>query len=295
MVKLLAKNVICDIAKDFESFFIIDYKVKLDFGNYGNLSIKGTGDKTRIKIPNEFSNMEVNSDEDLVFIVLLMGHELAHHINKHNSLITNTSEEHKAIETWADYFGISISLTILLYNTKFRQYLKNSYTSNDEHIKLVLRVFERLYLNVYKNNGTKYESAEYRLNTVFVGIVSWIAKVEITRNFLTGSQKDPEVIYRDYAFHWHLRLVELISENKNSIIYNVLIYMKTLGSVDDMANKAQLIHNLHKKISNGRYSITYGIKLDLLEILNTSFGKNPRQGKLLELLDELGIDYKIND
>ena len=47
MNKLIAKNVILDIARDFESFFVTDYKVKLDFGKYNGLSIKGTGSKTR--------------------------------------------------------------------------------------------------------------------------------------------------------------------------------------------------------------------------------------------------------
>ena len=34
MYKITAKDVITDIARDFESFFITDYKVKLDFGKY---------------------------------------------------------------------------------------------------------------------------------------------------------------------------------------------------------------------------------------------------------------------
>ena len=291
MYKITAKDVITDIARDFESFFITDYKVKLDFGKYNGLSIKGTGSKTRIKIPNEFANMEINSDEDLVYIVLLMGHELAHQINKHNLHITNTNEEHRAIETWADYFGISISLTILLYDTNFRRYIKGNYLSNDEHIRLVLRVFDRLYLNVYKNSDSKYESPEYRLNTVFVGIVSWIAKVEVTRNIFSKNPKDEQEIYRDYSFHWQLRLIEIISENKNSITYNVLIYIKTLDELDIMKSKIKLVHDIHKKISNDRNSITFGLKLQFLEILNTSFGSNPRQGKLFELMDKLGIEH----
>ncbi len=291
MNKIIAKDVIIDIARDFESFFIIDYKVKLDFGKHNGLSIKGTGSKTRIKIPNEFANMEINSDEDLVYVVLLMGHELAHHINKHNSYITNTNEEHRAMETWADYFGISISLTILLYDTNFRKYIKGKYLSNDEHIRLVLRVFDRLYLKVYKNSNSKYESAEYRLNTIFVGIVSWIAKVEITRNIFSKNPKDEQEIYRDYSFHWQLRLIELISENKNSMTYNALIYMNKFDELDILKNKIKLVYDIHKEISNGRNIITFGLKLQFLEILNTSFGKNPRQGKLFELMDDLGIEH----
>lgn len=290
MNKLIAKNVIIDIAKDFESFFTINYKVKLDFGKHIGLSIKGTGEKTRIKIPNEFANMEINSDEDLVYVVLLIGHELAHHINKHNLHITNTNEEHRAIETWADYFGISISLTILLYGTNFRKYIKGKYLSNDEHIRLILRVFDRLYLEVYKNSDSKYESAEYRLNTVFVGIVSWIAKVEITRNMFSEEPKKEEEIYRDYSFHWQLRLIELISEKKNSMTYNALIHMNKLDELDIMKKKIKLVQDIHQKISNGKHFITFGLKFEFLEILNTSFGNNPRQGKLHKLMDELGIE-----
>lgn len=291
MNKLIAKNVILDIARDFESFFITDYKVKLDFGKHNGLSIKGTGIKTRIKIPNEFANMEINSDEDLVYVVLLMGHELAHHINKHNSYITNTNEEHRAIEMWADYFGISISLTILLYDTNFRKYIKGKYLSNDEYIRLVLRVFDRLYSNVYKNSDSKYESAEYRLYTIFIGIVSWIAKVEITRNMFSATPKDVQEIYRDYSFHWNLRLIKIMSENINSMTYNVLIYMNKCVELDILKSKMKLVHDIHKKISNGRNTITFGLKLQFLEILNTSFGSNPRQGKLFELMDELGIKH----
>jgi hypothetical protein len=235
--------------------------------------------------------MKINNDEDLVYVVLLMGHELAHHINKHNSHITNTTEEHRAIETWADYFGISVSLTILLYDTNFRKHIKGKYLSNDDHIRLVLKVFDRLYLNVYKNNDSKHESAEYRLNTVFVGIVSWITKVEITRNIFSKNPKNEQEIYRDYSFHWQLRLIQIISENKNSMTYNVLIYMNKFDELDIMKNKIKLVHDIHKKISNGKSSITFDLKFQFLEILNTSFGKNPRQGKLIELLDELGIKH----
>ena len=288
---LVAKNIILDIVKDFESFFINEYKVILDFGQYHGLSIKGTGSKARIKIPNDFSNMEVNDDETLVYILFLMGHELAHHINKHNSFITNTAEEHRAIETWADFFGVSISLTILFYDTNFRKHIINTYDSNDDYIRLVLRVFDKLYQNVYINNSKKYESPEYRLNTVFVGIVSWIVKMEMTRNFFSKQPKDIQEIYRDTAFHWNLRLIKLISENKNSMTYNVLIFMKALDDLDTTKKKVSLIYDIHKKISKNSFSITSGVKLEFVEILNTSFGINSRQEKLFELMDELDIKH----
>ncbi len=286
-----AKDVIITIAKDFESFFTIDYNVKLDFSDHYILSIKGSGNKTRIKVPNKFSNGEVKNDKDLIYIALLMGHELAHHIHKHNSYIASTKEENKAIENWADYFGISITLTLLLYNTNFSKYLQDTYSSNEEYITLVLSVFDKLYLEVYKDSGTKYESAEYRLNTVFTGIISWIAKVELTRNAFSMSPKDPEEIYRDYSFHWHLKLYKIIEKNKNSMLYNVLIYMHAIDNIDKLKEKTALNLKIHKKISDNQMAISSGLKLQFAEILNTSFGKNNNQGKLHELLDELGIEY----
>lgn len=288
---MIAKNIILDIVKDFESFFINNYKVKLDFGNHNGLSIKGTGSKTRIKIPKDFSNMEVSSDEDLVYILFLMGHELAHHINKHNSYITNTAEEHKAIETWADFFGVSISLTILVYDMNFRKNLKNDYPSNDEQIRLVLRVFDRLYNDVYKNDSDKYESAEFRLGIIFTGITSWIAKMEINRNSIFNLKKDIQEVYRDTIFHWQLKLIKFISENKNSMTYNALIYMNCYDNLDTFKEKVALIGDIHKQISKDSFFITSGLKLEYIELLNTAFGTNTIQGKALKLMDKLGIKH----
>ena len=64
--------------------------------------------------------------------------------------------------------------------------------------------------------------------------------------------------------------------------------MNKCVELDILKSKMKLVHDIHKKISNGRNTITFGLKLQFLEILNTSFGKNPRQGKLFELMDDLG-------
>ena len=65
----------------------------------------------------------------------------------------------------------------------------------------------------------------------------------------------------------------------------------TQEEIDILKNKIKLVYDIHKEISNGRNIITFGLKLQFLEILNTSFGSNPRQGKLFELMDKLGIEH----
>lgn len=276
------------IVEDFKSFFFIEQKIFIDYQKNYTLSVRSEekGKKHKISVSTEMAKMKIENNEDLIFILILMGHELSHVLNKHNSFADRDSQDSRSIEMWADFFGMSISLTIFLLKTKTSELTFKRYTNNYDTIAEVLKSLDSVYYKVYSNRNPKYEAPEFRAITAVTGIISWIAKMELYRNIFNPVPEDSGEIYAKYCSHWHLKiLTELL--NKNSPILLAIKYMNPLEDKEKVKKIVHTSHEIHKIIKGSDFAINMGLKSDYYSFIGTNYGYNPNIEALEKLIGDV--------
>ncbi len=279
MSRITAKILIESAIKDFESFFTNGYKINIEYGNFNNLAVKGNGSEARITIPNDFLNMQINTDEDKFYTLFLLGHEIAHYVNKHNYYKDSTSIESLSMEVWADFFGSIISMSILKLGQNFQSYLEINVSNRNETLKSIFHAYERLY-EIFKNTdaSSKYASSKDRLLTVFTGMLSFLVRRDMSVNHNLISL---DKLYLSSSQRWGLTLIKLI--DKESCLYKVMT-SKNENNVQRKEVKGTAI-KIHKKLMGNNSQITEGIHPKLKWILGTDFNRPNYMGKAQEYLD----------
>lgn len=297
---ITGKFLIETIIEDFKSFFYIEQKIFLDYQKNYTLSVKSEekGKKHKILVSTEMAEMKIENNKDLLFILILMGHELSHIINKHNTFIDRDTQDSRSIEMWADYFGISITLTIFILKTKTSELVFKRHSNNYDTISEVLKSLDTVYYKVYSNKNHKYESPEFRSITAVTGIISWIAKMELYRNSFKKVPQDRGEVYAKYCFHWHLKiLTELL--DKNSPILMAMMYMNPLKDMEKVKRIVHISHEIHKIIKGSDFAINMGLKLDYYSFIGTNYGYNPNVEALEKLIKDVvkntNANISIND
>jgi len=71
----------------------------------------------------------VQSVDDAMFFLIIIGHELAHYVNKHLAHTDESKIDSVAIEGWADFFGARIMFTLITYGNQTALLRKSGSTS----------------------------------------------------------------------------------------------------------------------------------------------------------------------
>lgn len=108
------------IISDFESFFC-DLKVEKELFSSGleHVSFKGSRNRCYIRFSKDFCNYEIDSKDKAFFYLIVISHELAHYLNKHHLIKTPEDYDNKLLESWADFYGGRITLTIYSFGKNF--------------------------------------------------------------------------------------------------------------------------------------------------------------------------------
>ena len=124
-------QLINNIFNDFKDFFpnrkdskFIKYRLD---SSSKPMKVVRTGSKSYIVISNDISYVDISSDVSKIYILFMIGHELAHLVNKHLEYNDKNQFDSQTLEMWADYFGVKISMSILQNGTRFNTMLNSNF------------------------------------------------------------------------------------------------------------------------------------------------------------------------
>ena len=113
-------------AADFRSFYRDDspLKVIISVENCHIAAFRSSGRSSRIVISPEMANSPVSSAEDFFFHLLIICHEIAHLVNKHEKASFESVEDGSDVEFWADFYSGKALITLLTYGERTKEFLR---------------------------------------------------------------------------------------------------------------------------------------------------------------------------
>ena len=252
------ENAICDL----ESFFMscVNFNVNVEY-NAKNISCKGIGEECRICFSKEFCEFIIRTNDDLHFAILVIGHEMAHYLHRHNEHRDQDSIESRSIEDWADFFGSKIAMTLITFGVKTSNtYLKFIDNKNSgKRLESLGRTLGKL-ANTYFNMNTEcYSNRLSRVGHFVCGINSfldqYLGNIDINRSFSVMLR-----IYGDES------LKEIMKSESRNFLYEE-------GNV-------AIVSNIHKKIQSNDLEITGGLKKEYKTYIGTNYLRSDKDKEL---------------
>ena len=172
MTTLTGKDVIQHAISDIEGLFKtsarVKIKIELNANQREHIMFSGSSSETgattnnaRIRFSQDVCAMPIFSADDAMFLLVIICHEVAHYLNKHHRHIDDNDKavsDGKTIETWADFFGGLILMTIITSGKKTHTMLNKLGVDNDQNKMLeslglaISRVYQAIYIpNISKH------------------------------------------------------------------------------------------------------------------------------------------------
>lgn len=282
------------IFNDFHSFFIDTKhaKFKFLFEKNDELRVYRKGSKSYLNIPKDIKYLDISDDTSKLYLLFLLGHEIAHLANKHLNYKDKNSFDTRTIEMWADFFGAKISMSILLHGKYFNNMLNINIANPNEGIELIAEMIKKIN-TIYKNsnNSNKYLNSNDRLSTIIAGIAAFLTRAEMwsTRKLTPANQAE-------IGAKWGIALNRKLYELKifDEFILN-LQNGTELETMKEMNINVVKIHQAIKGNDNGY--IIKGLDLKHNFILESSYEKYQKNHlfakEFNKQFQELGMDFKI--
>jgi len=204
--------------EDFESFFVpsINFAVAFKVANiHSPAKVVGNSEGSTVILSHYMLQERVQSVDDAMFFLIIIGHELAHYVNKHLAHTDESKIDSVAIEGWADFFGARIMFTLITYGNQTQKIIDEliavpfiSPASNSERQDLILRAcgraLRRAYESLYRpsDGSSKYPRSEIRVGTYTAGVSSFFYRL-----FGSVSENWTFYVYRRLLFL--TRLIEI--------------------------------------------------------------------------------------
>lgn len=274
----LANTLIKNIFDDFKSFFIASkdaefVRYQIQSGLSGPMLVRKTGSNAYIAISQDISELDLKSDVNKLLVLFMIGHELAHLVNKHLYYQETKNLDTKTIEMWADFFGAKIAMSIFQDGVKFNSMLELNYKDINIGIEALSNVLKNLYTKVYENTNfsKKYLNSHNRFSSTVGGIVAFL-----TRKEMVLSRRFSNEEHADVGFNWGIafnnKLVDLglmneLFEKDNTII----------GSKEDeikLHDLAKNVFKIHNKIKSDSHKLIKGLNPLHDYILCSSYGQH---------------------
>lgn len=265
---------------DFEDFYIqSDFKVQRIYQDCNGLKVSGNNEKARLAIPNEFAQMDLEEDSEKFYALLLIGHEVAHYINKHNYYAESEKIETRAIEMWADYFGtvIAMSLFLLGKNTSKRFSFKPN-SDKESSFNMMCGAFERIY-EIYKNADGQgiYEHSSSRILIITTGITSFLIRLEISK-LINEGKIDIDLwsdTYLELSKAWTYEFILFSRKCKALFEAYMNKNLISLKEEEELEKIQKVVQKIHIQIIGNAREITEGIHPVMKWILGTDFNTRP--------------------
>jgi hypothetical protein len=266
------EHVIRSAISDFETFFtsVSNFKVNFELRNI-NLPAKIVGgtDGSVLLFDKFSAGNEIESLDDVMLILVIIGHELAHYVNKHNSHIDETKDDSISIEGWADYFGARVTFALITYGPNISKLIANltavpfaKPASFAWRQSLILGAMSRALLRAYEalykpgDASGRYLKSDLRIYNFLAGVTSFF-------------YRDSGELNEDLLLYVYKRLV---FDNKLA----EMVYDPREGFVcQDYFDR---IRNIHVGIQgDGKKFITAGLKIEYWNLMGTSYIDDPAQ------------------
>lgn len=194
-------SIITSFKKDVEAFFTSDpaFELRIEKVGGGLPTCKGVGDNARLCLPTDFFTQIIDDPKDFVFLLLVLGHEAAHYLNRHNEHIDKAYIESQGIEMWADFFGTKIAFVVLTFGaelSKFSFMPKNAM----DRIDVFALALEKLSESYFQNSHPRYPEISTRIGTYVAGVMSFLEQyfkwwaIKYNNSKAYAEAQDPDVI-----------------------------------------------------------------------------------------------------
>ncbi|TCS33105.1 hypothetical protein EDC30_11846 [Paucimonas lemoignei] len=270
-MKYIYESVIEAAISDFEGFFNPNAQFRV---NYKTANINGpakvTGNEKGSTLWfNTFGAQQpIESLDDVMFCLIILGHELAHYVNKHVSHKDQSKTDSIAIEGWADNFGARITFTLITFGSAVSEIIDNltavpfakpvPFKFKQEIIlKAIGRALLRIYETVYKNTdgSGQYLKSSQRVFTFLAGVTAFFYR-------LWGDLNEV------WLFYVYKRLA-----------FDTKLTDRAYDPHDKMAPDAlfERMREIHIQIKGEERFITAGMHPNFLNLIGTSYVDDPEE------------------
>jgi hypothetical protein len=298
MVSVITGEQVANAFKaDVESFFGKDkFHLRIEAGGFRPVC-KGKGKAARIILPQEIFSKSVETANDMALILIVLGHEAAHYLNRHNEHEDQSPVETRALEMWADFFGMKLALVAMTFGENLQNISAAlpGWSSSDRRTDAVAEALAILSVSYFSEKHESYPSTATRVATCIAGALSFF---EIVYQMQDGAKGG-------YAAYLHASNPETIVKRalgvQQRIYKNHVIYILHSKSEDSLLSSDQIetIHAVHRSIQGNQPAMFDGMAPIPALWLRLDYRVEDEQrraiaierGKLLrETLDRLGID-----
>lgn len=289
------KELIDNIFNDFKDFFpnkkdsrFIKYKL-LDKIS-GGMKVLRTGTKSYIAISNDIKFFDIDTDISKIYILFMLGHELAHLVNKYLEYNDKNKFDSQAIEMWADYFGTKIAMCILQNGTRFNKMLDSNFNDINIGLEIIFNALIMMKNNIYLNTNSsdKYLNNNDRMATVIAAIIAFLTRKEMILNFKLTESEHAE-IGSNWGIAINRKLFELELIDK--------LYTKDSMKDIDITLLVKNVFNIHTYLKQKNRQLIKGLDLYHSYILDSTYGEHKTNQLLInevnKKLDKIGWNIKI--
>lgn len=244
------------VFSDLESCFYYSSKIRVprEYSDTArqHASFVGSGARSRIRMSSDFRDFEVSSLADVFFVSIILCHECAHYLNRHNDHKDSESLDFTAIETWADYFGGRVFGVIITFGTNIQKIMNKLQPGWDQKVvvEAIGLAMKDIYDSVYlPNTDNRYNEPIDRVLVFNAGFTSLFYR-----------------IYNELKTEFTLWVLLTIMRSSS--------LSAQMGSAnpdwDRHSEIAKRIGDVHKKIQQYKIAITSGIKEKYVPLLVTN-------------------------
>ncbi len=290
------KKLINNIFSDFKDFFItkkhaqfIKYRIIEDMSL--PMKVYRTGSKSYIAISSSIKYLEINEDSSKIYVLFMIGHELAHLVNRHLEYNDKNNFDSQTLEMWADYFGTKISMSILQNGTKFNKMLTCNFKNANSGLEIIFDALIMLNNNIYKNtnSSSKYLNSNERISTVIAAIAAFLTRKEMIVNRKL-SQKE----HADIGCGWGMAVNRKFYELG---MFDKLFDTRIKNDEIDISLITKNVLIIHNQLKQQNWQIVKGLDFYHSYILDSSYEvAKPNQlmiDKFNKTLDDMGWDIRL--
>lgn len=290
--------------EDVEDFFPSDSNFTLNIVEEGwnPPRCKGVGANARIVLPTSYSEKRVDTYEEMVLMVVVLGHEAAHFLNRHNEYTDESSLETQAVEMWADYYGVKLALVAFTFGKNMQSLAESLRVEASMRFRInsFSSAFSTLASTYFSISHPSYPPATVRVATCIAGLLSFFEKIFSFQALQRGDANEYAISLKPETVVQRAICIQMwIYENSE-----LLRLHKEPSTLTLNREQIRLISKIHRKIQSQQEAFFKGMKEVPAHWLNLGFdtpeeeqiiNANARLSMLKSALENLGLDPSVID
>lgn len=270
------KQVLEAFKSDVEGFFYPDAGFVMNTAVNGiKTRYVGDAEKGGIAVSHDLAAFEVRSLADLMFVLLVLGHEAGHLLNVHGAHQDSSKDETRALEVWADFYGAKVAMAVMTIGTKVRA-MVDSHGGTNAGVRL-----DAIGVALGRLSGTYFEVADRRYEPSPTRVATFVAGV------MSG-------LVVNWVQHGHVPSVENLIHAQRRIYATEDMRAQLLlvqGSAPEQSQFSTIRH-IHQKIQGDKSAITAGMKCVASEWIQTNYDGTDEEymDRYVEALKQLKVE-----